>query len=97
VILGLVVTGVAYSEIPDIEYIRHRMFCDWLNFVGRMWMVWVVGTHLSYLNVPLPWQPVAALGIGVFWQAHLSNRLHRPWDPKDVRRYLGQYIRDARG
>jgi len=97
VTLGLFVCAVAICERSDLEYVRYRLDKDWGHSIGKMWVLWGVGTTLSYLHVQPPWQPPLAMVLACVWHAFVSLRIHQPWQkatPRDA--FRAQYLRDNR-
>jgi len=77
VVFGLTVAGGTWVETGSEEKVRIKLRDDWLQYLGKLWVIWGGGSAVSYMAVPTPWQPPFALGLSLMWFSYLSYRVHR--------------------
>ena len=96
-ILALTIGLVTLASSGNAEYAKMRMRTETLPPVGTMWAFWGIGTAVSYLNVPTPWQPLFAVALGALWNAYILTRIHRPVAPaEDIGSQIDAYLRAYR-
>lgn len=100
VALALVCGGTLYLSTGDADHTWQRLRREWYQPLGKLWVLWGGGVTVSYLLIPVPWQPVFAFGIATVWSAYLSSRLHlpiaRPPSEKDQQYAMSSYLRRER-
>ena len=95
VVFGLTVSGVTWVRSGgSIEQVGIKLRDDWLQYLGKLWVIWGGGSVVSYMAVPPPWQPPFALGLAAAWFSYLSFRVHRTVvsDELDQSHIVAEYL-----
>ena len=94
VLFGATLGVVTWLETGSVERVGIKLRDDWLQYIGKLWVIWGGGSVLSYLNMPMPWQPPFALGISITWFSYLSFRVHRSVvsDELDQSHIVAEYL-----
>ena len=97
VVFGLSVAGLTWVQTGSEEMVAIKLRDDWLQYLGKLWLTWGVGSYVSYMAVPTPWQPPFALGLSLGWFSYVSYRVHRTLDSEefDQSHLVTEYLQKA--
>ena len=97
VVFGLTIAGVTWVETGSVEKIGIKLRDDWLQYLGKLWVIWGGGSAVSYMAVPTPWQPPFALCLSLTWFSYLSYRVHRTLvsEELDQSHLVTEYLQQA--